>query len=307
MLLTPWTPLAVGQSAGGTHLGGHPSAVKLSTSKNRPPPRGLPRTRRRGSSKRQRAAWNTPGRADRGPHVASLPVVTSLAHQHPPRWPWWVAFLSAGNWEGCGPWGSQPAPWPGAWDPQPGRAGKRMLVGDRAGALGPTLMPPVLYCSGRCRRSNKEPKNRHLQTPGQTGEPSQVTRMFGRLLLAGSRPLKSPASVLATPLSRQSPLFAAAGGGNLAVAPISGSIVTFLSQRRGRGGTLLLRTIWGKPPGPVGRAGPGLAIGCVFIYNFFYFQRSGPGKVERKMNALTFFLNILPKSSWQGNAALPRA
>lgn len=36
----------------------------------------------------------------------------------------WPSFLQAtrvlASLEGCGPWGSQPAPWPGAGDPQPG-------------------------------------------------------------------------------------------------------------------------------------------------------------------------------------------
>lgn len=68
------------------------------------------------------------------------------------------------------------------------------------------------------------------------------------------------------------------------------------SQRRGHGGAPAPAPSAGETTEGrgEGRARPGQ--GRVFIYNFSYFRRPGPGKVERKMNALTFSPNILPRA-----------
>lgn len=70
-----------------------------------------------------------------------------------------------------------------------------------------------------------------------------------------------------------------------------------------RGTPLAQEHLWRRHGGPVGSAGPGLAPGCVFIYNFFYFQRSGPsfptGEVEGKVSALAFSPNTLPQGAWR--------
>ena len=111
-----------------------------------------------------------PAQADQGPHVTASPEATFLAPaaHPPPLWPWWVAFISAGNAGRVWALGKPASALAGIQEPTVGECRK---VHEEEEELAGTPLAGGLRSTQVLSEGSKEPKNWHFQAPGQTRPP----------------------------------------------------------------------------------------------------------------------------------------
>lgn len=181
--------------------------------------------------------------------MASCPAVTSWV---PPPYPvcglgGWPSTQQA-TWvraplEGCGPWGSQPGPWPGAGECRGADAGRTGRCASWAGALSSTQIPSAGPGVAREPEGSKGAALPNTRTDSATFWAETHLRMAPPCHQVPRQGLPPRPSLTGS-------LFLAVEGcGNPALGPSLCSLettVTRLSQRQGHCGTLALSNICGE-------------------------------------------------------------
>lgn len=178
--------------------------------------------------------------------------------------------------EGCGAWGSQPVPWPGAWDAQPGERRNVITAKSQLVCIAgrcPPAPPRFLQQSVSVARELKGRKDPTLPTSRTDSANIQsIQTHLDGTDLPEATPLRSPSSDLCHSLSLGSllPLLSLRVETLLSAPLLSGNDLNFLSWRRGLGRTLVLSNICGETTrGQLGEQGQAWPLAeSLFITSF---------------------------------------